>query len=623
MSSSNSTPESTIPRLRARRACDHCRGRKTRCMVLNGAASCTSCESDQVLCNIDLEKYYRYQCRRAKRLARDINDQGRLGYIGAKATDIAVKLENAYGQQDPDHRSPGVILSASHPGAPLEPKFSTFVPLPSYIRQLPGPTNVDSLESLAVQGAFLLPQADSQLALLRSFVQHVHSDMPLLDLRALLDGIVLQDGQQVGLLLFQAVMFAGAIFVDHAHLHLMGYQTRGEALKSLFSRARALYEYGYEAKEVEIIQALLLFTLYQEDSQFGPSLWMSKLWAISRTTELQQRNEVLGSGQGLWRRLWWSMYTRDRVIALDTKQPMFIGNADHDVPMLLLADFESCYATGEIYMHLGLDYTLQDIATKTALALTFIYKAKLCQYIGRILTTQYSVEPASTGAAMYKPRPTGLTSPEFQDLDRELDVWRASLPIPGHTPMPVLPPRSQAQDIIHVQRSILQMLFFTAAHLLHRPSLYLPLSVDPLDGIFRGLSAWKIESASRNIIAITYSLHIQNMTDCLPDLAVTSLLSAAISYAVDPGPQVSLALHPSAYYLQQARDCLRSLKERYKAAHSAEAFLNRAASLLQPIEIPLPPPPESDELELGDSLGLDYFQSCTFDGDPTPYSARY
>ncbi|KAL2843392.1 hypothetical protein BJX68DRAFT_270125 [Aspergillus pseudodeflectus] len=615
MSSPTPTPCSSTLRLRAKRACDHCRARKTRCVVLTGATSCTACQSYQVYCGLDLEKHRRYQYRRVKRLARDVERQARLGFAGAKATGMAFKLEKAYEQRYTDHYGPGVSPSTNQPSAPTVPSSPSFIPLPSYIRQLSDPADASALDDLAAQGAFAVPPTDSQFALLKSFVQHVHSGLPLLNLGSLLDAIVLRDGQQVGLLLFQAVMFAGAIFVDDVHLHLMGYKSRRDALKELFARARALYEYGCETDQVETLQALLLFTLYQEDHRCGPSFWMSTLWARTQATKLWHGAEVLESGRGLWRRLWWSIYTRDRVIALDTRHPVYIGDEEHNVPMLLLADFEACYATGKTYLELGLDLTLRDTATKTALALTFIYKAKLCQYIARILSTQYSVGVASTGAAMYTPRGTGLASPEFQDLQRELDGWQASLP-QSHQfqfPIAVLPPRGEAQDIVHVQQSVVQMLFFMGVHLLHRPSLCLPFVVNSLDGIFRDLSAWKIECASQNIIAIAHSLHINNMTDCLPDTAVTSLLSAAISYTVKPAPRGS----PAADYLQQARDCLERLKDRYEGARCAEAFLNYAAKLLERFESLSLPLSEMNEAEVASSHGSDGFQSCACHEDPT------
>ncbi|KAL3444590.1 fungal-specific transcription factor domain-containing protein [Aspergillus insuetus] len=536
--------------------------------------------------------------RRVERLSRDLKRQERPGYtgrlfnpstrmeqmfyshpLGVNATPMVFKLDTTMKLGYADHHySSDALRATSGP-----PTFSAFIPLPTYIRQVPDSIDVDTLDALAAQGAFSLPPANSQLALLRSFVQYVHTDMPLLDLGPLLDGVVFHDGHQVGLLLFQAIMFAGAIFVDAIYLQLMGFNSRRGALRDMFTRARALYDNGCETNHLEIVQALLLFTLYQGDSRCGPSFWMGTLWATTRNMGLQHDRRIFdsdtGLNSGLRRRLWWSTYTRDRAIALDTRLPMFISNEDHHVAALLLSDFETCHATGKAYQQLGLDETVQGTATKTSLALTFIYKVRLCECIGDILSSQYSVEPSFSGQAMYKPRATGISSLEFQRLECALDGWQQSLPQSLQFPISAISTRGQAQDTVQVQQSTVQMLYFTAVHLLHRPSLCLPLTVNSLDGIFRDISAWKIESASGNIIAIAHGLYLDNLTRCLPDTTVISLLSAAISYAVGTGPQLSLATYPPAVYLQQARNCLASLKDRYEAADRAEAFLDCATKL--------------------------------------------
>jgi hypothetical protein len=42
----------------------------------------------------------------------------------------------------------------------------------------------------------------------------------------------------------------------------------------------------------------------------------------------------------LWKRIWWSTYMRDRLIALGMRRPTRIKTEDFDVPMLTLDDFE-------------------------------------------------------------------------------------------------------------------------------------------------------------------------------------------------------------------------------------------------------------------------------------------
>jgi hypothetical protein len=65
---------------------------------------------------------------------------------------------------------------------------------------------------------------------------------------------------QVSLLIFQAIMFAGAAFVDMYHLQSEGYRSRSDARKTFYHRVRLLYDYRYESDVVAIMHALLIVT---------------------------------------------------------------------------------------------------------------------------------------------------------------------------------------------------------------------------------------------------------------------------------------------------------------------------------------------------------------------------
>ena len=75
--------------------------------------------------------------------------------------------------------------------------------------------------------------------LLRAYICYVHPLLPLLDLEDFLKAIDGGDGSNtISLILFQAVMFAGASFVDMSHLESEGFQYRKQARKAFFTRVR-------------------------------------------------------------------------------------------------------------------------------------------------------------------------------------------------------------------------------------------------------------------------------------------------------------------------------------------------------------------------------------------------
>ena len=64
--------------------------------------------------------------------------------------------------------------------------------------------------------------------------------MPLLDLHDFLQVINAADGScgKISLFTFSAVMFVGTAYVDFRHLQKAGYNTRKEARKDFFQKAR-------------------------------------------------------------------------------------------------------------------------------------------------------------------------------------------------------------------------------------------------------------------------------------------------------------------------------------------------------------------------------------------------
>lgn len=111
--------------------------------------------------------------------------------------------------------------------------------LPRYIKRFPSQVEADDIDYLHSKGALNIPHFALRNELLRCFVNYFYVFMPLFDLEDFLQTISENNGRrQISLLLFQAVMFAGAAFVDMKHLRMAGYQSRKAARKAFFKRAR-------------------------------------------------------------------------------------------------------------------------------------------------------------------------------------------------------------------------------------------------------------------------------------------------------------------------------------------------------------------------------------------------
>ena len=53
-----------------------------------------------------------------------------------------------------------------------------------------------------------------------------------------------------------------------------------------------------------------------------------------------ERSNMDPKSTRLWKRIWWSTYMRDRLIALGMRRPTRIKAEDYDVPMMTLDDFD-------------------------------------------------------------------------------------------------------------------------------------------------------------------------------------------------------------------------------------------------------------------------------------------
>lgn len=110
---------------------------------------------------------------------------------------------------------------------------------PRFLKPLPDSIAPEDVEFLRFRGALSIPESGLRNELLRSYIQWVHSFMPVVNLQELLRCVAENDPNgNVSVLLFQAVMFVGTAFVDLQHLQDAGYATRKDARNAFFTRLR-------------------------------------------------------------------------------------------------------------------------------------------------------------------------------------------------------------------------------------------------------------------------------------------------------------------------------------------------------------------------------------------------
>lgn len=112
--------------------------------------------------------------------------------------------------------------------------------LPAFIQPLSPRIAGEDITYLYDKGALTLPPLPLRNALLHAYTNYVHPYMPLLDMHNFITVINACDQNfgQTSLLLFQAVMFTAAAFVEIDHLYNAGYSDRKSARQALFKKTK-------------------------------------------------------------------------------------------------------------------------------------------------------------------------------------------------------------------------------------------------------------------------------------------------------------------------------------------------------------------------------------------------
>ncbi|KAJ5339102.1 hypothetical protein N7541_011070 [Penicillium brevicompactum] len=615
---------------RASKACCCCRARKVRCDVVENGSPCTNCRLDQVECVVT-ESKRRKKSRvevenhsESPEASEENHFHGRLSDLSGLADLVPTSPSQASVDLDQGQHMPHLLYQnqatrigsissddryqrrmAPNPAVPasmplanvtsqiqqlLDPRFGnarSSGSLPDYIRGLPARLLKEDIDYLAIKGALTIPDETLRNELLKSYIHYVHTYMPLLDLEEFLQTIVQNDGiHRISLLLFQAVMFAGVAFIDMKHLQAAGYQTRKAARKVFFQRARLLYDFDYEVDRISLVQSLLLMTYWYEtpDDQKDTWHWMGVSLSLAHTIGLHRdpgNSRMDVRRQRMWKRIWWSTYTRDRLIALGMRRPMRVKDDDCDVPMLSLDDFEFHPFSPEIVAMVGNSEILQNVNHQRELALMFIEKAKLCLCVSHVLSAQYSVLSHKFGGTMETtmmlvPKKSTAETFEVRSCDQELEDWLANLPIETQYSASNGSKLSEANEVLHSHRALLKMVYLTTSSALHRPQVLPAMPYPSTDAELQDISRNKVRFAAVEITAIAQDLHTLDLTRYYPTTGVTVLLPAVIIHLLDIKSTDPTIRMTSLQRFYQCMRILQRLREIYASADFATSFLEAA-----------------------------------------------
>lgn len=352
-----------------------------------------------------------------------------------------------------------------------------------------------------------------------------------------------------------------------------------------------LYDFDYEPDRLVLVQALLLMSYWYEtpDDQKDTWHWMGVAISLAHTIGLHRDPGVTTMApakQKLWKRIWWSCFMRDRLIALGMRRPMRIKDEDFDVPMLEESDFEIQALADNINVIPADCTVIRDIGMQQELATLCIYKAKLCICISRMLKVQYSVlirdtmkpENTTNSTMMLFPNKQFDNVESVNSVDMELLSWAESLPPTCQyrtlTPYDV----ERGRSSLAVHRHLLHMIYYTTISALHRPQ-FLPSSpaqVPTASRQVQEMSRVRVRDAAMHITRMAAELNHLQLERYLPTMGVTVILPAMIIHLLEmKSPNIEAQDRATRGF----RHCMRvmeRLRKIYAAADYATGFLDAA-----------------------------------------------
>lgn len=283
----------------------------------------------------------------------------------------------------------------------------------------------------------------------------------------------------------------------------------------------------------------------------------------------------------LWKRIWWSTYMRDRLIALGMRRPTRIKTEDYDVPMLTLDDFDIRAIPESVSCVPSDCHVARDITKQRTLAMMCIEKAKLCLCISHVLSKQYCVLNNNQGMVndrttmMLLPKKLDPETCEVQVCDEELEEWVQNLPEEAK-------PRDTLTgcNSLDLNRSLLHMVFFTTLSALHRPQVLpssptaAPTTPDAIELLER--SRRNVRRAATEITSLASTLDQADLVKYLPTTGVTVLLPAIIIHLLDIKAPEEATRRASLRGFCQCMQVMGKLRDLYAAADYSTAFLEAA-----------------------------------------------
>ncbi|XWW98396.1 hypothetical protein V2A60_006396 [Cordyceps javanica] len=266
-----------------------------------------------------------------------------------------------------------------------------------------------TLRYLRDEGVFDLPSNEQCAPALRAFFTWFHPCFPVVDAADIARRFT---ENRVPKVLMYAMLLVGSTYCNDSVISDMGLSDRFQAKTLFYTRAKLLIDADWERDEITLIQSLFLMSFQRN----GPAdvrdvrYWLGNVITLSESIGLHRSSCSVSKTvetPTMRRRIWWSIYVRERQSAASLGLPSRIRDEDCDIETLSPADLEA--------PDVDLEHPI--LAPTKPEHITYAIKmVEVSRLIGRIIDLHFV------------PGRTGSKAKDVESLDNALEAWKDSLP---------------------------------------------------------------------------------------------------------------------------------------------------------------------------------------------------
>ncbi|PSN72487.1 hypothetical protein BS50DRAFT_545068 [Corynespora cassiicola Philippines] len=371
------------PRKRARLACVACNARRVKCNVTE-RRPCEHCAAANITCETRESRRGKHPRRRRPSQATDrqatpeqpLQEQHHHSHHQddeVAASHVLASLSTLHAashrQSDPAEDAPAnhthvpeddaaVFLGESSSlrylthetpanPTPRRPTFRHSVPnavkADALIPQWEAERRCSRTEALRADGAFSFPPISVRIELLEAYFRWYHPHFAVVDEP---DVWASHADGSISPLLLQTLLFVGVIHCNDSTLKLLGWGSRHRAKYLFYTRAKDIYDAECENNKLTVIQSLFLLSCWRAGALLEKDVrhWLGVAINLAQTKALHRSaNGTDERNAKLRRRLWWSIYIRERQCSAALGLPNRIRDEDCDVEPLAASDFQYAF----------------------------------------------------------------------------------------------------------------------------------------------------------------------------------------------------------------------------------------------------------------------------------------